>query len=352
MKIEISGTGANLEFECPPEERVLYAGLSNNPQLPYECATGTCGSCKAKCVSGSYEWAWPEAPARKNLKSDDELLLCQCIAKSNLKLEVRSKLVKSHLPFPPADWINGQIINAENLAPGVMSLRIRLAQSIHFLPGQFMVVEFPQISGGRAWSMTNFVEGDTNEVDFVIKMKPGGLLSKHLFDTNVFASLCGKSVRAFGPVGKAVFDQGNARDLVCIAGGTGVAGMMSILQAFLKNHSKTGRKASLYFGVRTPADAFFMNELTQIVRDSKRAVRVVVAFSDSPASKDYIAKYEYIDFDEGFVHEVAMRQMEAWKTPQTRAYLAGPPPLVDGALRALLLQAKLAAGEILYDKFG
>jgi len=352
MKIEISGKGANLEFECPPDERVLYAGLSANPELPYECATGTCGSCKAKCLSGSFDWAWPEAPARKTLKADDELLLCQCIAKSDLKLEVRSKLIKSHLPFSSANWINGQIINAENLAPGVMSLRIRLAKSIHFLPGQFMAIEFPQFSGGRAWSMTNFVDGDTDEVDFVIKMKPGGILSQHLFDPNVFASLTGSSVRAFGPVGKAVFDQENPRDLVCIAGGTGVAGMMSILQAFLKNCSQTGRKASLYFGVRTPTDAFFMNELTQIVRDSKRAVRVVVAFSDTPASKDYTAQHEYIDFDEGFVHEVAMRQMETWKTPQTRAYLAGPPPLVDGALRALLLQAKLPAGEILYDKFG
>lgn len=351
MKIELSGTGVSLDFECPTNERILYAGLSTNSELPYECATGTCGSCKAKCLSGSYDWAWPEAPARKDLKSDDELLLCQCIAKTNLKLEVRSKLIKSHLPFSPAHWESGQIISAENLAPGVMSLRLRLSERIHFLPGQFMVVEFPQISGGRAWSMTNFIDGDTDEVDFVIKMKPGGTLSQHLFDANVFASLCGKSVRAFGPIGKAVFDQGNERDLVCIGGGTGVAGMMSILQAFQKKQF-TGRKASLFFGVRTQEDAFFMDELTHLVRDSSHAIRVVVAFSDKPATQDYIDQYEYIDFEHGFVHEVAMRQMDTWKTPQTRAYLAGPPPLVDGALRALLLQAKLPAGEILYDKFG
>ena len=34
-----------------------------------------------------------------------------------------------------------------------------------------------------------------------------------------------------------------------------------------------------------------------------------------------------------------------------RAYLAGPPPCVDGAIRMLLLQAKLSADNIRYDKF-
>jgi toluene monooxygenase electron transfer component len=34
-----------------------------------------------------------------------------------------------------------------------------------------------------------------------------------------------------------------------------------------------------------------------------------------------------------------------------RAYLAGPPPAVDAAIRVLLLQAKLTADNIRYDKF-
>ena len=34
-----------------------------------------------------------------------------------------------------------------------------------------------------------------------------------------------------------------------------------------------------------------------------------------------------------------------------RAYLAGPPPAVDASIRFLLLEAKLAAENIRYDKF-
>ena len=351
MKIELSGTGINITFQSPDNERILYAGLKSTPELPYECATGTCGSCKAKVIEGSFEWAWSEAPARANLKNSDDLLMCQCIAKSDLKLEVKSKLAKSPLPFTSAVWMDGKIKSVKRLAPGVMSLSIQLQHEISFLPGQFMVIEFSDVQGGRAWSMTNFVPGLTDCVDFVIKMKPGGELSNLMFGPLGFDRLLDQSVRVFGPIGKAVFDDATPRDLVCIAGGTGIASMMSILDAFSKKKD-SNNSVSLFFGVRTQEDVFFMDELTQLVRDSAGSIRVVIAFSYKAGSADYIDAHEFIDFDQGFVHEVAMRQIDTWKTAQTRAYLAGPPPLVDGALRALLLQAKLPASEILYDKFG
>lgn len=351
MKIELSGTGTNLSFECPENERVLYAGLRDHSELPYECATGTCGSCKAKCLSGDFEWVWADAPARKNLKNPDEFLLCQGIAKSDLKLEVKSKLLKSSIPFQSARWLDGVVQTTSTVAPDILTMQIDLQEQIQFLPGQFMVIEFANISGGRAWSMTNFVINSTNQVDFVIKKKPGGALSDYLFQPQRSSLMQGTKVRAFGPVGKAVFDERIQRDLVCIAGGSGVAGMMSILRAFARQGNEK-LKANLYFGVRTQKDAFFIKELSALVKNSTAAIKVVMALSDRPATPDFIEQHPHLEFDQGFVHEVAMRQMDFWKTPNTRAYLAGPPPLVDGALRALLLQAKLPASEILYDKFG
>ena len=50
------------------------------------------------------------------------------------------------------------------------------------------------------------------------------------------------------------------------------------------------------------------------------------------------------------VHEVAGRKMQG-KYQNLRAYLAGPPPAVDASIRMLLLQAKLPADSIRYDKF-
>ena len=49
-------------------------------------------------------------------------------------------------------------------------------------------------------------------------------------------------------------------------------------------------------------------------------------------------------------HEVAGKAMQG-KYQNVRAYLAGPPPAVDASIRMLLLQAKLPADHIRYDKF-
>ena len=52
----------------------------------------------------------------------------------------------------------------------------------------------------------------------------------------------------------------------------------------------------------------------------------------------------------GFVHEVAKRVM-AGQYLDVRAYVAGPPPAVDAAIRVLLLDAKLTTNNIRYDKY-
>ena len=39
--------GQEFEIDCGEDEILLQAGLRNWVALPYECSTGTCGSCKA-----------------------------------------------------------------------------------------------------------------------------------------------------------------------------------------------------------------------------------------------------------------------------------------------------------------
>ena len=62
------------------------------------------------------------------------------------------------------------------------------------------------------------------------------------------------------------------------------------------------------------------------------------------------AAHPGLTFEHGLVHEVAGQAMQG-KYQNVRAYLAGPPPAVDASIRMLLLQAKLPADHIRYDKF-
>ena len=85
MKIVVAARNGTREFECAPGEKILHAGLRSAVELPYECGTGTCGTCKARLASGRAHSDWPEAPGRRYLKHEAELLMCQSVADEDCK---------------------------------------------------------------------------------------------------------------------------------------------------------------------------------------------------------------------------------------------------------------------------
>ena len=89
---ECSSTRATAPTSSRPSrgEKILFAGLRARVDLPYECGTGTCGTCKARLVDGRLDDGWPEAPGRKYLKGAGEFLMCQCAAPSDVTAEVAS----------------------------------------------------------------------------------------------------------------------------------------------------------------------------------------------------------------------------------------------------------------------
>ena len=85
MRIQVNARNRGFEFDARNRESVLYAGLRAGIDLPYECATGTCGTCKAKLISGRLHDGWREAPGRKFVKPEQqEFLMCQCAAEGDL----------------------------------------------------------------------------------------------------------------------------------------------------------------------------------------------------------------------------------------------------------------------------
>ena len=79
---------------------------------------------------------------------------------------------------------------------------------------------------------------------------------------------------------------------------------------------------------------------------------MTVAFSDEnePVAGRDSRVPPCIDVAQGLVHLVAGERMAgAWN--DLTAFVAGPPPMVDGALRILVMDARLPASDIRYDKF-
>lgn len=325
-------------------ETVLCAGLRQGVSLPYECATGTCGSCRAGLVDGNTLNLWPEAPGTGFLRSNRaEHLLCQTAVNGNCVFELPRPLKKA----AEVDWPShrtGQIVQSSLLARDTMYVRIRLDEPLSFSAGQFFLLGMNAIKGQRSYSLAN-AEDDVSELEIVIKRKSGGALTEWLFT----GDRLNEQVRIFGPIGSSVFDPKSDRNLLCIVGGSGLAGAMAILsRAAALGHLKSNA-AELFFGVRTMQDAFFLDRIAKLV-EAVPNLRATIALSDEAPSLENTSRFQCIQFKYGLVHEVARDEMRG-KYKETTAFLAGPPPMVESAIRVLLMDAKLPARNIRYDKF-
>ncbi len=344
MKIYLNARNRAHQFAARGDDKVLYAGLSQAIDLPYECGSGTCGTCKARLLSGEVTDGWPEAPGRKFLRNADEILLCQCVAKTDLMLEVASFVHTMDAGACVPCNIRGHVRKVQRLTHDVIFLTVQLEQPMDFDAGQFVMVRAPGVPGFRGWSMVNY-ERRAQALDFVIKKKPGGGISTWLFEREVE----GAGVDVFGPLGEATFHPSLGKHLLCIAGGSGIAGMMSILARASHEGYFTQFRGDVFFGVRTRRDAFFLKELSEYVERCGEKLNVTVALSDEDPAASLIADRPRLKFDRGLVHEVAGRQM-AGRYQNVRAYLAGPPPSVEASTR-MLLQARVSTDHIRYDKF-
>jgi toluene monooxygenase electron transfer component len=343
MKITVQNKNGELTFDCDEREPILYAGLRQGINLPFECATGTCGTCRGRIVSGDIDVRWKEAPGGARLKREKgDILMCQTRARSDCALLVPSKLEISDKAAPSLH--RGVIRGLRPLTRDVMHFDLHLSQAMSFQAGQFVVLEAPGIAGGRAYSMVNFAD-EVERLALVVKRKPGGRFCDWLFD-----SLSGEpEVEVFGPLGRAIFRPEEDRNFVCIAGGSGIAGMMSILECAVRADHFGNHKAAVYFGVRTVADAFYLEQLSRYAAASHGNLEVTVALSDENVSAPVHAEFPILKLAHGLVHEVAAKSMAA-EDPNVVAYVAGPPVMVDSAIRALIVGGVMRK-DIRYDKF-
>ncbi|HEU4368806.1 MAG TPA: 2Fe-2S iron-sulfur cluster binding domain-containing protein [Methylomirabilota bacterium] len=345
MKVVVNAKTATRDFECDPGEKILHAGLRSGVELPYECATGTCGTCKVRLVSGRVASQWPGAPGRRYLKGAAELLTCQSVAEDDCTLDVGGTL-KPREPGTSAPRGLGGVVRALRLLThDVATFDLDLEAPLDFAAGQFALLSVPGITGARAYSMVNFERAATR-LSFVVKQKTGGAVSTWLFA----AGAEGTRLALFGPLGHATYHPGVPRHLLCIAGGSGIAGMMSILSLAGREGHFSAWDGHVFFGVRTARDAFFLDELDAFRARHAGRLAVTVALSDEDVPATLAGAYPGFGFARGFVHAVAGERMQGRFT-DVRAYVAGPPPMVDASLRLLLREARLPLADIRYDKF-
>ena len=346
MKITVQANSGEFSFDCEASERILYAGLTQGLRLPYECATGTCGTCRGRVVSGSTLVEWDEAPGFARLKrAKGDVLMCQARPTSDCVVRVPANLAAD--PASPTLPLHrlGRIEKARRLVSDVVELDIALARPVTFDAGQFVVLEAPAIRGGRAYSMVNF-RRDSERLTFVIKQKPGGRFCDWLFGSDVE----GEELDLFGPLGAATFRPAEGRNILCIAGGSGIAGTLSILEHARSESYFRDHAGHVFFGVRSLADGFYLQELSDYVAAANGKLHVTLAVSHEQAQGANHPQFPHIRLASGMVTDVMTREM-AGRYDGTVSFIAGPTLMVDEALRILIKVARQPAAFVRYDKY-
>jgi toluene monooxygenase electron transfer component len=289
---------------------------------------------------------WEEAPGYAKLKREKgDVLMCQTRPKGDCTLRVPAKITAHANNETLPAHRTARITNVRQLVRDVMDFDLTLSAPMTFEAGQFVVLETPAIAGGRAYSMVNYERG-TGRLRLVVKELPGGKFSEWLFGGDPR----GAELAVFGPLGRATFHPEEGKDILCVAGGSGIAGMMAIAERAVREGYFQERSGRIFFGVRTLADAFYMDELARLVTAADGKLHATLALSHEAVTAEAHPQHPGIRLANGLVGDVMIRSM-AGQYANTVAFTAGPPIMVDGVLRHLTYEAKIPRAFIRYDKF-
>ncbi len=204
--------------------------------------------------------------------------------------------------------------------PRVYSVVIELEQPVSIKTGQCMRWEamLPDKKGGRLFSMANAGGDAIREMMFTFRIMPEGMVS-----SCVPALKSGDTVQVSGPFGKFIFDDTDTRDIVLIAGGTGISVLRAIYDHVLTKGMKNA--VHLLFSVLNEKEIIYQKELEELPKQYPQFTTTILYTEAPPELKVHRGLVSEFLFDEEF----------AGKDYQQVFYICGPPPFIDAAEKIL-----------------
>lgn len=312
-------------YEAEKGESLVDAAHRQGIQLPYSCLDGSCGTCKARVVSGEVK----HDHYSKQALSDTELeqgmaLCCQARACSDLVLEI-------DLNNPTVQRLPSRVDQIDHLAHDVMRLFLKLpsGKKLNYIAGQYIDIILSD-SRHRTYSIANAPRED-GMIELHIRNVEGGRFSDF-----VFHHLEQKTIlRIEGPMGAFYLRQDSSRPMLLVAGGTGLAPIKAIIEAAQQANDK--RETFLYWGVRSKRDLYLQETIEKWAEQAHVSYIPVLSEPDA----DWRGR-------QGFVHQAVLQDIS--DLSHYDVYAAGPPIMVS-AVRSSFLEAGLPETQIFHDAF-
>ena len=322
-----------------PGQTILEAALAQGVAYPHGCRSGNCGACKSRLHGGEIElapyseYALTEAERRSGL-----ILACRAVPWSDADV---AWLDTDELIVHPQRRLKCRVAGLEQATHDIRIVRLEILSGgpFSFSAGQYAQVKFAGLPA-RDYSMANRPDQlvtDQPGLEFHIRQLGGGTAS-------VYAAKqlkLGDPVSVDGPFGTSYLRALHTGPILAIAGGSGLAPIKSIVETALAQGM--AQPIRLYFGVRDERDLYGEPEMAALEAAHPNfcfipvlSTPVLSEGGDSTARRT------------GFVHLAVAADLD--DIDGMKAYLAGPPPMVEAAA-ALLAERGMRREDIHADAF-
>ncbi|MEU4426745.1 globin domain-containing protein [Actinoplanes sp. NPDC024001] len=229
----------------------------------------------------------------------------------------------------PPYW-DAEVLSHERRGPDVAVFTCRPRQPFTFRAGQYVSLECPYRPRlWRSYSIANSPRED-GTLEFHVRATGAGWVSSAL----VRRLRAGDVLHLAAPMGSMTLDVTSRRDVVLVAGGTGLAPAKALLGDLVK-YNRT-RWVHLFRGERQ-RDGFYDREQLDLIAERYPWLSIVRAVSDEPGYPG----------ERGALHDVLSRH-GPWRDHDF--YVAGSGPMVNATLRRLA-EMRVPSTRIRYDAF-
>lgn len=307
-----------------PMQRTLTATAGANlldvlreHQIPlsYSCMAGRCGTCRCVVLDGAGS---AQAPGQ-------EVLACQTFITQSCTVEVPEP---DEFVTYPAKTLKAIVTAIDDQTHDIKRLRLKPSKRMDCSPGQYAQLQFTP-AHSRPYSMAGLCTDD--EMEFHVRVVPGGQVSGYVAQQ----LKVGDAVKISGPLGSAYLRSKNPDPMLCVAGGTGLAPILSVVRGAL--HHGMRNDIHLYLGVRSERDVYGVEWLAALQRDMPNLQLHTVVASGGGAHHRH-----------GLVTQAIAQDWASLKG--FRAYMCGAPPMVEASTR-LVQQLGVAPQNIYADAF-
>jgi len=330
--VTIEPTGEQIEVE--EGQTILQAALRQGVWLPFACGHGTCATCKVQVLEGEVEIGAASPFALMDIEREEgKVLACCATVQSDVTIEADIDVDPDFLGHPVADF-RATVTAIVELSPTIKGLHLRLDRPMAFQSGQYVNLDLPGIDGSRAFSLAN-PSGQASEVELHVRLVEGGAATGYIHQQ----LKVGDQLQLSGPYGQFFVRGSQPGDLIFMAGGSGLSSPQSMILDLLEQGDS--RQITLFQGARNVAELYNRELFEGLAREHGN-------FTYVPALSQATDDPDWQGF-KGFVHDAAKAHFDG-RFSGHKAYLCGPPPMIDAAI-STLMQGRLFERDIFMERF-